>query len=91
MTRLRFFLGLFGIPLAAQVTQKKRPGRFISSGLRKPDNGECPVCGTISVYKTSAIMRVWERHKDDHSDECIVACIHCNAVYMVDTKEIYKK
>jgi len=61
MTRLRFFLGLIGVPMAAQKQETKGASapsvltegestvvdRNVFAGCpRKPENGECPVCST---------------------------------------------
>jgi len=64
MTRLRFFLGLIGVPIAAQ--------RNVSWKSTQKPNGKCPVCGTMAekisakslLEQTRANHTCWPRIQD---------------------------
>jgi len=66
MTRLRFLLGLLGIPMAAQKVSPGPTHGTISTAekydfgkgkqLKPKPNGQCPVCGTMSEKISAKVL-----------------------------------
>ncbi len=77
MTRLRFLLGLLGVPMAAQkqVTKGVNSPSVIAQGdvvisqlsssvPRKPANGHCPQCSTSAIVdEDNNPMEVYDHEK----------------------------
>jgi len=97
MTRLRFFLGLIGVPMAAQrqVTGGVNSPNVIAQGnvvisqggVPKPKNGECPHCSTSAYSGAPSEVRslsgVWEIREFKKERKAMVECSYCRTVFAV--------
>jgi len=73
MTRLRFFLGLLGVPMAAQKQETQSTQAIAISQMslsvpRKPANGDCPVCAMSAfVTRKDEIDNFWKPRGSNES------------------------